>query len=220
MSSDKWYFVRSGQQRGPVGREDLQGMLERGEIHGKTLVWHASMAEWEAAEKHLDGAEPRPPTIPLSARAESAIDAVTSGVSRASTIRGTDGAPKAEPQLNRPLYDEAPARTFGEAVSVCLRDKFAIWTGRASRSEFCYFTLFAFIAIFVASLIDELLFGLGSASVGLIGIVTSAILVIPSVTVGCRRVHDVGRPAWYYFGYIFALPIGAALFSAIAMANP
>lgn len=85
----------------------------------------------------------------------------------------------------------APPRTFGEAIKVCLA-KYVDGKGRASRSEYWYFSLF--------SLIANVLTG------GIAGI----LLIIPSITVGVRRLHDVGKSAWAFL-WIFVPIVGSFL---------
>jgi uncharacterized membrane protein YhaH (DUF805 family) len=63
--------------------------------------------------------------------------------------------------------------------------------GRASRSEYWYWTLFSILVSIVASIIDGIL-GLGfvSAIVGL-G------LFLPGLAVSARRLHDIDRTFWW-----------------------
>jgi len=71
----------------------------------------------------------------------------------------------------------APPRTFWDAIKVCLT-KYVDGKGRASRSEFWYFALFAL-------LVDL-------ATGGFAAILT----LLPSITVTVRRLHDIGKSAW------------------------
>ena len=71
----------------------------------------------------------------------------------------------------------APPRTFVEAIKVCLT-KYVDGKGRASRSEYWYFALFTFI-------VDVLTGG-----------VAAIFLLLPSITVSVRRLHDIGKSAW------------------------
>ena len=71
----------------------------------------------------------------------------------------------------------APPRTFVEAIKVCLT-KYVDGKGRASRSEYWYFALFSFI-------VDLLTGG-----------VAAIFLLLPSITVSVRRLHDIGKSAW------------------------
>jgi uncharacterized membrane protein YhaH (DUF805 family) len=71
----------------------------------------------------------------------------------------------------------APPRTFWDAIKVCLK-KYVDGKGRASRSEYWYFALFSF------------LIGMATGGVG------DILLLLPSITVSVRRLHDIGRSAW------------------------
>ena len=75
------------------------------------------------------------------------------------------------------LTGTAPPRTFVEAIKVCLT-KYVDGKGRASRSEYWYFALFTFI-IDVAT-----------------GGVAAILVLLPSITVSVRRLHDIGKSAW------------------------
>jgi uncharacterized membrane protein YhaH (DUF805 family) len=74
--------------------------------------------------------------------------------------------------------------TFGEAISTCFR-KYATFEGRAVRSEFWWFFLFTFLASAAAGIVSDALSGLFSLAV-----------LLPSLAVGARRLHDVDKSAW------------------------
>mgnify|MGYP002627209856 CR=1 FL=1 len=83
--------------------------------------------------------------------------------------------------------------TFGEAVKTAF-SKYAVFDGRARRSEFWYFTLFIFILDAVVWLLAHLV----SAKFGntLTTLVSLAIL-LPSLGVSVRRLHDIGKGGWW-----------------------
>jgi|1185.fasta_scaffold557531_1 uncharacterized membrane protein YhaH (DUF805 family) len=86
--------------------------------------------------------------------------------------------------------------SFQDAVRICLQQKYADFTGRARRSEYWFFFLFNFIAQSVAGILDGL-FRIRSVYGGPIqGLVWLALLV-PSLAVGVRRLHDTGRSGWW-----------------------
>lgn len=68
--------------------------------------------------------------------------------------------------------------------------KYVVFTGRASRQEYWFFALFNFIITLVLSLIDMML------GIGLAGIYSLAVL-LPSIAVLIRRLHDTGRSGWW-----------------------
>ena len=86
--------------------------------------------------------------------------------------------------------------TFKEAVKTCLVDKYATFSGRATRSEYWYVVLFgyllALLIVFLGMIIDspELIIGLST--------VLSLILLVPGLAVCIRRLHDTGRSGWWY----------------------
>lgn len=43
-----WYYVRDGQQTGPVGDADIQQLVSSGVITAATMVWREGMAGWAA----------------------------------------------------------------------------------------------------------------------------------------------------------------------------
>ena len=70
---------------------------------------------------------------------------------------------------------------------------YANFSGRASRSEYWYFTLFSVIVNIGASLIDQIL-GIYIVA-GLAGIA----LIIPGLSMIWRRLHDVDKSgAWFF----------------------
>ena len=75
--------------------------------------------------------------------------------------------------------------TFGDSISTCF-SKYASFEGRASRSEFWWWFLFTFLASAAAGMVSETLSGLFSLGV-----------LLPSLAVGARRLHDTDRSAWY-----------------------
>ncbi|RYF95729.1 MAG: DUF805 domain-containing protein [Chitinophagaceae bacterium] len=77
--------------------------------------------------------------------------------------------------------------------------KYAVFTGRARRSEYWYFTLFSIIISILLMVSDEM-FG----TVFLESIYSLAVL-IPSIAVGVRRMHDVGKSGWFLLIPIYNL---------------
>lgn len=88
--------------------------------------------------------------------------------------------------------------SFTQAITTCFQ-KYATFSGRATRSEFWWFALFTLLASVVASMFGELLNSL----------VTLA-LFVPSIAVGARRLHDIGKTGWLQLLWIIPV-IGWAL---------
>ena len=76
--------------------------------------------------------------------------------------------------------------------------KYATFAGRAQRAEYWYFVLF-YILIFIGlSVIDGITGSFSAeAGMGLLGGILTLALLIPSIAVGVRRLHDTGRSGWW-----------------------
>lgn len=97
--------------------------------------------------------------------------------------------------------------TFKESVITCIQYKYADFKGRASRSEYWWFLLFSFLVGIGCQALDYFLFG---DSNGLIRLVASLALLIPSLAVTIRRMHDYGLRGWWLLGSVAILTLLAA----------
>jgi uncharacterized membrane protein YhaH (DUF805 family) len=111
--------------------------------------------------------------------------------------------------------------TFGQAISSVFK-KYASMQGRASRSEFWWFTLFAAILELPGSIYMNLgtpgnnltQVVAGSAWVGIVGLA----LLIPHITVSVRRLHDSNRPGGWW--WIQLVPFAGAIIFLVFMLLP
>ncbi len=91
-------------------------------------------------------------------------------------------------------------RTLMEAMRVCLVEKYACFNGRASRSEFWYFTLGSFLLVLAVLIVGGILAAvLGKAGGILLGILMAVAffgLIVPSLAVQARRLHDINMTGW------------------------
>jgi uncharacterized membrane protein YhaH (DUF805 family) len=85
---------------------------------------------------------------------------------------------------------------FQTAIRTCL-DKYATFSGRAHRPEYWWFVLFALIVQAIAAMLDSALLGHSGNGGGPISGVASLALLLPSLAVGARRLHDIGRSGWW-----------------------
>ncbi|HWU84642.1 MAG TPA: DUF805 domain-containing protein [Rhodocyclaceae bacterium] len=74
---------------------------------------------------------------------------------------------------------------FADAVKTCF-SKYADFNGRATRSEFWWWVLFTFIVSLVLGFVSHMLSSVFSLAV-----------LIPSLAVGARRLHDIDRSGWW-----------------------
>jgi uncharacterized membrane protein YhaH (DUF805 family) len=80
--------------------------------------------------------------------------------------------------------------TFGTAVSSVLT-QYTGFSGRARRSEFWWYSLFTFVVYLVVALVDAAL------HTTVLGLVVGLGLLLPSLAVTVRRLHDTGRSGWW-----------------------
>lgn len=107
--------------------------------------------------------------------------------------------------------------------------RYADFSGRSRRAEYWWFTLLIIVAAFVlaaagyvagidiAPLLDEsveLDFGqvlpnAASIAVVVIAALGFVLILVPSIALAIRRLHDLGVSGWFYLGYIIAgeLPV-------------
>lgn len=92
------------------------------------------------------------------------------------------------------------------------------FSGRARRKEYWMFTLFNLIAAIIAMVLDHVLH-LASATTGygpIYGLYVLAVL-LPSLAVGIRRLHDTDRSGWWLLlGFI---PLIGAIILIVWMAT-
>jgi uncharacterized membrane protein YhaH (DUF805 family) len=78
--------------------------------------------------------------------------------------------------------------------------QYADFGARARRTEFWMFTLFSAIISIVLLIIDNaagLTFGERAMTSGVLGTIYSLAVLIPTLAVSVRRLHDTGRTGWW-----------------------
>lgn len=81
---------------------------------------------------------------------------------------------------------------FGESIKTCFT-KYADFSGTASRSEYWYFALFAFICYFAAFALDV------AANTPVFFLLLVLGFLIPGLAVGARRLRDAGMSPYLLF---------------------
>lgn len=74
--------------------------------------------------------------------------------------------------------------------------KYAVFEGRASRTEFWMFILFNFIVGVVLNIVDSILH-LKGTYIGVLGGLYNLGVLLPAIGVSIRRLHDTGRSGWW-----------------------
>jgi len=95
--------------------------------------------------------------------------------------------------------------------------KYAVFEGRARRKEYWFFVLFSIIITMVLSVLDGALglFDL-ETGIGLLSGIYSLAVLIPSISVGVRRLHDTNRSGWWLL--ITVIPLIGAIVIIVLLA--
>lgn len=206
VSENMWYYVQANEQRGPVSEGELGALISRGEIGSESLVWREGMQNWDAAKTVLPGAFVT----------QSAVDTSPPSMPQPSMPQG---GPQA--WLNQNVGDLAAAHLGGHStqqhptnfvdVVRTVFSRYVQFSGRARRSEYWYWFLFIVIGSFVTGLIDAFLISRFLRGAGVLSPIFSLAILLPTLGVGFRRMHDIGRSAWWLLISIVPV-IGPILF--------
>jgi uncharacterized membrane protein YhaH (DUF805 family) len=76
--------------------------------------------------------------------------------------------------------------------------KYAVFSGRSQRSEYWYFVLFYLLIYIGLSIVDGVIGAkVANGTVGLLSTLFSLAMLVPSLSVTVRRLHDTGRSGWW-----------------------
>ena len=99
-----------------------------------------------------------------------------------------------------------------ELALKCVTEKYATFTGRARRQEFWMFVL-AYIIVYLLAIVIDMAAGLYVVFTGILGLA----LLIPTIAVTVRRLHDIDRTGWWILIYLVPLigPIVMLVFGCL-----
>ena len=102
--------------------------------------------------------------------------------------------------------------TFIESIKTCFK-KYAIFNGRAKRSEYWFFFLFGILTAVCLSILDMAIFPKNEN--GVLGLIFTLVTFIPFISAACRRLHDVNRSGWWQL-LPYGIMLGAVLLTLIS----
>ena len=96
-----------------------------------------------------------------------------------------------------------------------LKNKYATFSGRARRKEYWMFLLINLVVSVALALIDSLIGSVSESGMGLLSSVYSIGVLIPSLALSVRRLHDTGRTGWWVL--ISIIPVIGAVVLLVFM---
>jgi uncharacterized membrane protein YhaH (DUF805 family) len=96
--------------------------------------------------------------------------------------------------------------------------KYAVFQGRARRTEYWMFVLFSFIILVIANILDHILgLAIEGLSYGPIYIIFTLALLLPSLSLSARRLHDIGKSGWFIL--VNLIPIGGFIWYLVLVCS-
>ena len=113
--------------------------------------------------------------------------------------------------------------SFIESIKTCFQ-KYVIFNGRASRSEFWWFTLFICLVTILTTIADLVIFGEEKLLMEPYAVLNftnifNIFVVLPSFSVTFRRLHDVNKSGWWLLLYFTLIGILVILYWNIKKGN-
>ena len=95
---------------------------------------------------------------------------------------------------------------------VAVLKQYAVFSGRSGRQEYWMFVLINIVVTIVINIVEGI-----AGSPGVIGVLYACAVLLPSLGVGIRRLHDTGRSAWWLL--IMLIPILGAIALIVFLAT-
>ena len=107
-----------------------------------------------------------------------------------------------------PITSSTPQVTvdFPEAVKLGFQ-RYNDFSGRSSRAEYWWFTLFIVLVDIILIAVDTVVLGTDLGGIGLLSVIWELGTLIPSLAIGARRLHDIDKSGWWLLLW-FVLVIG------------
>jgi uncharacterized membrane protein YhaH (DUF805 family) len=185
-----YYIFRNGQQEGPYDQQTIINMRLSGDTH----VWREGMADW----------------LPISQVPELQQRSYPQGGYQQG---GYQQQVYQQGGYQQPSYgygyqeDDNELSLWGFYMK-CLKDKYASFDGRARRKEYWSFALFNAIIHFIFYAVGIFLAvstrseTLALIVFGILGIYALGV-IIPSLAVTVRRLHDIGKGGgWIFISFV------------------
>ena len=205
----KYYIAENGQ---PVGPFEIHELLQRG-LNMNSQLWNEGMPSWLTASQIPEvaaalnasraAAQPQPPAYSAPQQPQYGAPQQPQYGAPQQPQYGAPQQPQygaAAPSANG--YRALPQVDIKTAVIKALQPYFN-FEGRARRSEYWWFVLANFCASIVLSFLGNLI------NFPWLTTILSLALLIPSLGLTARRLHDIGKSGWLML--ISIIPIVGAI---------
>lgn len=233
MSDIKWYYAAGQEQRGPLNDADMAVFISEGTVHPQTMVWHQGMTDWQPAQAVLPSSlippswagqtTLAPPPIASSAAGGAVNQAGQAGRALGQRVSQTIGQSLGRVGIDFSTGDNGSGEYHHPTeylyVIKTVLNRYVQFSGRARRMEFWLWTVSVWVVLVVG-------FGLAAATGVVLGEIVAGLLsmlvsllalaiMLPSLAVSVRRLHDTGRSAWWLL--IMIIPFGSLVLLVLYM---
>ena len=187
-----YYIAVNNVQQGPMEESEIRDKVSKGEIPVQnSLYWKEGMPTW-APLSQLVGSVP-PPLTPAAAPAPVPTPPLTPAAAPAPVppqpYPAQQVPPQPYPAVQAPVYGQQAPEYNPINAFVSAMKRYAMFTGRASRSEYWFFVL-ADVILCLIPFVGQLWMLAG---------------IVPSFAVAIRRMHDVGKSGWFCIIPIYSI---------------
>ena len=107
---------------------------------------------------------------------------------------------KIEKSDNKYIDANVIGLNFFDSIKICF-NKYLVVEGRASRSEYWYFSLFIFVMGLIIDFLDASMAGVPwleyDVIYGPLSIILTIVTFMPTISVSIRRLHDLNKSGWW-----------------------
>ena len=209
-----YYLVRSGasQQEGPYSEQELQALYTNRQLPPGSKVWAQGWSDWKPCELVFQWCTIQPAPVSPPPMPSNPVPPIQAPQQPAYP---TPVYPVPNNQAPQP-YNPGIQLSFKELLRkyfiTVVKEKFADFSGRATRQEFLIFSVAYFLVGFICGFMpvignvmleqtNELgaVAGIVGLVLGLVSLLGSLVLLglfVPGLAVSVRRCHDIGWSGW------------------------
>lgn len=78
-----------------------------------------------------------------------------------------------------------------------VKNQYADFKGRATRRQFWMYILWNIVLSIVVGIVGSIIFGNTGSQQNPLSMLFSVLLLVPSLAIGARRLHDIGKSGWW-----------------------